>query len=182
MADFVCPGHLRDMDESLDAGLQLHKGAIIRQTDDSALDPGADGVLTSHVRPGIGRLLFEAERDTACLPIILENAHLDAIADVEHFGWVPDTAPGHVRDVKQAVDTTEVDEGPVVGDILDRPLNQLAFLQSRQRRLALLVPRLFQQDATGNNDVAASMIDLNDLHRERPSDQSVEIPDRMQID
>ncbi len=77
-------------------------------------------------------------------------------------------APGHVRDMEQPVDAAEVDKGSVIGDIFHHALNQLAFLQRRQRRLAVRRSRVSsKQHTAGHDDVAPPMIDLDDLERER---------------
>ena len=95
---------------------------------------------------------------------------------------MPHASPGHIRDVQQSIDAAEVDECPVVGDVLDCPLNQLAFLQRGQGRLTATIARLFQQHAPGHDHVAATMVDLDDLEGKGLSDQAVEIANRMQID
>ncbi len=46
-----------------------------------------------------------------------------------------DTTPGHVGNVQQPIDAAEVDERPVIGDVLDRALDQLTFFQRGERRL-----------------------------------------------
>src|SRR5688572_12870567 len=93
-----------------------------------------------------------------------------------------DTAPGHVRNVEEPVDAAEVDERPIIRDVLHHALNQLPFLQRGQGGLPFRIPRLFQEHTPGYDDVAAPVIDLDDLEWERASDQSVKIPHRMKID
>src|SRR5262245_32494928 len=93
-----------------------------------------------------------------------------------------DTAPGHVRDMEQPVDAAEVDERPVICDIFHHPLNQLPFLQGGKGCFPFRIPRFFQKHSPGYNDVPAPMIDLDDLKRERASDQPVKIPHWMKID
>ena len=51
------------------------------------------------------------------------------VANGKQFGGMADAAPRHVGDVKQAVDTAEVDKGTVLGDVLDHALNGLALGQ-----------------------------------------------------
>src|SRR6185295_10400382 len=93
-----------------------------------------------------------------------------------------DTAPGHVCDVEQPVDAAEVDKCSVIRDVLHHALNQLPFLQRGQGCLPFRIPRLFQEHTPGYDDVAAPMIDLDNLERECPPDQPVKIPHRMKID
>src|SRR4026209_2855682 len=93
-----------------------------------------------------------------------------------------DTAPGHVRDMEESVDAAEVDEGPVIRNVLHHALNQLPFFQRGEGRLAFRIPRLFQKHAPGYHNVAATMIDLDDLERKRAPDQPVKISHRMKVD
>ena len=55
------PGHFADVNQALDALLQLYKGAVVGDTDDASADPGADGIAMLRVQPRVGRKLFEAE-------------------------------------------------------------------------------------------------------------------------
>ena len=55
------PRHLGDVDEALDAGLELDEGAIIGDADHSPDHPALHGVFLFDVLPGIRRELFEAE-------------------------------------------------------------------------------------------------------------------------
>jgi hypothetical protein len=48
-----------------------------------------------------------------------------------------DTLPGHVGDVQQAIDATQIDERAVIGEVLDDTLDLLAFLQRFQQSFAL---------------------------------------------
>ncbi len=48
-----------------------------------------------------------------------------------------DTFPGHVSDVQQAVDTTEINERAVVGKVFNNAFDCLAFLQIGQQLITL---------------------------------------------
>lgn len=84
--------------------------------------------------------------------------------------------------MEQAVDAAKVDEGAVIGDILHHPLDELAFLERGQGGLTTTIPRLLQQHAARDDDVAAAMVDLDDLEGEGLAHEAVQIADRMQID
>ena len=66
-----------------------------------------------------------------------------------HLGRVPDAAPRHVGDVQQAVDAAEVDEGAVVGDVLDGALEDDALLEHLER---LLLERVRSRSSTARRD------------------------------
>ena len=77
------------------------------------------------------------EADARTLAIELEDAHVDLVADLDDFRRMLDALPRHVRDVQQAVDAAEVHERTVVGEVLDRALDDRAFLQVLHERAAL---------------------------------------------
>ena len=118
--DLLGPRHLADVDQALDALLDLDEGAVVDDRHHPALDARADRVLLVDQRPGIVAALLVAERDALGLGVELEHDHLDLVAHREVLGGVVDPAPGDVGDVQQAVDAAEVDEHAVVGDVLDR--------------------------------------------------------------
>src|SRR3984893_937257 len=157
------PRHLGDVDEPLDAGLELDEGAVVGDVGDAALEAGADRELGLDALPRIGLQLLHAERDAVGLVVDLDDLDLDLLADVEHLGRMIDAPPRDVGDVQQAVDAAEIHEGAVVGDALDHAVDDLAFSEIRRQLLALLVAGLLQHGAAGHHDVAAAAIHLEDL-------------------
>ena len=63
--------------------------------------------------------LLEAEGDAVLVLVELENLGFEFLTNLNDFARVADATPGEVRDVEETVDATEVDEGAVVGDVLD---------------------------------------------------------------
>ncbi len=157
------PRHFGDVDQALDAGLQFHEGAVVGDVGDATLEAGADRILGLDALPRIVEQLLHAERDAVGLVVDLDDLDLHLLADIEHLGRVIDPAPGDVGDVQQAVDAAEVDEGAVVGDVLDHAVDDLTLFQVLHQLLALLGAGLFQHGAAGNHDVAAAAIHLQDL-------------------
>ncbi len=92
-----------------------------------------------------------------------------------------DAAPRHVGDVQQAVDAAEVDERPVVGDVLDDALEHLALGQRLERVLLLLGVLLLEQRLAGQHDIAALLVDLDDAHPQLLAAQGVEVADRTNV-
>ncbi len=72
-------------------------------------------------------------------------------------------APAHVRDVQQAVNAIEINESAEIGDILDRALADVPGRHLRKQLLAAFGPFLFDELATGEDDVLPLLVDLNDL-------------------
>ena len=93
-----------------------------------------------------------------------------------------DPAPGHVGDVQQAVDAAEVDEGAVLGDVLDHAVDHVAFGQPRDDLGALLGAALFQHGAARHDDVAAAAVHLQDLERLRHVHQRAGVAHRAHVD
>src|SRR5438552_3469149 len=65
--------------------------------------------------------------------------------------------------MQQAVDSAQVDERPVVGDVLDDALDGGACLKVREQRLALGALRGFQHGAARDDDVVPLAVELDDL-------------------
>jgi hypothetical protein len=118
--DALAPGHLGDVNQPLDARLELDERAVVGETDHLARHADTDRVALDRVAPRIGNQLLVAERDALGRRIVLEHDHVDLVADLHDFRRMRHTAPRHVGDVQQAVDTAEVDERSVVGEILHR--------------------------------------------------------------
>src|SRR4029077_10908543 len=72
-------------------------------------------------------------------------------------------APAHVGDMQQAVDATQVDKCTEVGDVLDRAAAYVAYFDFREERLLHLLTLLFDQLAAADDDIAASLVDFEDL-------------------
>jgi hypothetical protein len=65
--------------------------------------------------------------------------------------------------VQQAVDAAQIDEGAVLGEVLDDPLDDLAFLELVERLLLELGSLLLQKDPAREDDVAALLVELDYL-------------------
>ncbi len=157
------PGHFGDVDQAFDARLQFHERAVVGDVGDAALEAGADRILGLDALPRIVEQLLHAERDAVRLVVDLDDLHLHRLADIEHFGRVIDAAPRDVGDMQQAVDAAEIDEGAVIGDVLDHAVDDLTLFEILHQFLTLLGARLFQHGAARHDDVAAAAIHLQDL-------------------
>ncbi len=171
VVDAARPGHLADVYEALDAFFELHEGPIAHQVDDFAGDGGGDGVLLLDVLPGARGLLLQPEGDLLLLDVHVEDHHLDQVVDGYDLAGMADPAPAHVRDVQQAVNAAQVDEGAEVHDVLDLARACLALLQLPEQAgghdLALALNEL----APGDDDVASILVDLEDLARQPGADE-----------
>ena len=176
------PAHLGDVDQAFHARLQLHEGAVVGDVGDCAAEARADRILGLDAGPRIGLQLLHAEADALRLRVDAHDLHLHGVADVDDLARVVDAAPGHVGDVQQAVDAAEVDEGAVVGDVLDEAVDHLALGQLGDDLGALLGAGRFQDLAAGDDDVAAPAIHLEDLEGLRAVHQRADVAHRAHVD
>ena len=153
MGDALGPRHFGHVQQALDTALQLDKGAVIGQADDFSVHATLDRITLGNGEPGIGNQLLETQRDPLALGIVLEDHDLDGLAGLDHFRRVADTAPRHIGHVQQAVDATEIDKRPVVGDILDRSLQNDPLLKQLQRLFAQGRPFLLQNRSARDHHI-----------------------------
>src|SRR3990172_5908536 len=132
------PAHLRHMDQAFNAGLKLDEGAIVGDVGDGALEPRSHRIFGGDVLPRIGFELLDTEADALRLGIDADDLYLDAVADGHDLARMSDASPCHVGDVQQSVDAAEIDEGAVVGDVLDHALDDLALFEPSHDLAALL--------------------------------------------
>ena len=76
-----------------------------------------------------------------------------------------DAPPGDVGDVQEAVDAAEIDERAIVGEVLDRAVDDLALGEVGDDLVALLGPALLEHGTAGDDDVAAAPVHFQDLER-----------------
>src|SRR5215203_308212 len=169
------PAHLGDVHHTLDARLNLDEGAVVGDGHHLALDPRTDRILGGHVLPGVGLELLHTETNTFALPIDVQNLDLDFLADRNHLGRVGNAAVRHIGDVKQTVDSTQIDESAEVGNVLDHTLPDLAHRKLLHQVLALVRPLVFQNDAAADHDVAPALVQLDDLELVSLAQQLIDV-------
>src|SRR5215469_1938522 len=170
------------MDQALDAGLELDERSIVGDVGDASLEAGGDREFGLDALPGIIKQLLHAERDAVRLVIDLDDLDLDLLANVEDFGRMVDAAPGDVGDMQEPVNAPEIDERPVVGDVLDDPVDDLALFEVLHQLLTLLGPGFLEHRAPRHHDVAAPAIHLEDLERLRDIHERRDVADRTDVD
>ncbi len=175
------PAHLRDVDQPLDAGLKLDEGAIVGDVGDGALEARAHGIFGGDALPRIGLELLDAEADALGLGIDADDLHLHRVADIHDLARMVDTSPRHVGDMQKPVDAAEIDEGAVVGDVLDHAVDDLALFETGDDLAALLGAGLLEHRAAGDDDIAAAAIHLQDLEGLRHVHQRPDVADRANV-
>jgi hypothetical protein len=84
--------------------------------------------------------------------------------------------------VEEAVDAAEVHEGAVLGDVLDDAADDHALLQVLEGAGLELVALTLEKHAPAEDDVAALLVELDDLELVGLADELIEVADRAQID
>src|SRR6516225_5553601 len=169
------------MDQPLDAGLELDESAVVGDVGDAPGITRANRVFRFDAVPGILLQLLHPQRDAVRLVIDLDDLDLHLLADVEELGGMVDPPPGDVGDVQEPVDAAEIDEGAIVRDVLDHPVDDLPLLQVLHQLLALLGARLLQHGAARYHDVAAATIHFQDLEWLRLIHQRGDVADRADV-
>ncbi len=166
--DPLGPGHVGDVDQAVDARLDLDEGPEAGQVADLALDAGADRVAERQHRPRILLGLLHAEGDLLLRLVDLEDHGLDGLADGDDLRGMPDVAgPGHLGDVHQALDARlQLHEGAVVGDRDDLALHPGA----DRVPLGHLLPGVRLQLLHAEADALALPVDVEDLDLDLAAD------------
>ena len=142
----------------------------------------ADRVARLNVGPRIFLQLLHAERDAVRLMIDLDDPHLDLLADGQDFARMVDAPPGDVGHVQEAVDAAKIDERAIVGEVLDRAVDDLPLGEVGDDLVALLGPALLEHGAAGDDDIAAAPVHLQDLERLRHVHQRRDVAHRTNVD
>ncbi|KPW29715.1 hypothetical protein ALO95_05579 [Pseudomonas syringae pv. antirrhini] len=162
----VGPVHFGNVYQAFHAFFQLCEAAVVGQVGNTRGNAGAFRVASLDSNPWVFTQLLQTQGNTIALAIVLQNLHIDLVANVDDFRWMLDTLPGHVGDVQQAIDATQIDECAVIGEVLDDTFDLLTFLQGLEQSFALGTVLGFQDTATGNDNVVALLVQLDDLELE----------------
>ena len=159
------PAHLGDVDQAFHARLQLHERAVVGDVRHPAGELRPDRIFRLHTFPRVGFELLHAERNSLGLGIEADHLDIDRLADLQSVRRMVDPAPRDVGHVQQAVDAAEIDEGAVVGDVLDHAFEHLPLVQVGDQLVALLGAGVLQHGAAGDDDVPAAAVHLENLER-----------------
>ena len=121
------------------------------------------GYFASMPSQGSAIKLLHAEADALGFRVEADHLHFDSLTDGQGLGRMVDAAPCDVGDVQQAVDTAQIDERTVIGDVLDDTVENLALFEAGYQLVAGLGTCLFENCAAGHDDVAAIAVHLQDL-------------------
>src|SRR5215470_9207028 len=95
---------------------------------------------------------------------------------------MPETSPGHVGDVKQAIHTIEIDECAKVGNVLYSADHAVAHVDTFHKFLSLFAALLFDHLAPAEHDIFSVVIELNDFEIVRVANELLQIFWRNDVD
>jgi hypothetical protein len=161
--------------EAFDTRLELDERTVVRDRNDLACDTSAHRILLGDILPRIRLELLQPKADALARPVDVEHLDLELLSDLHELGRMRDSAPRHVGDVEQAVDATEIDECTEVGDVLDDALPHLILLELLHQLLALAGTLVLEDHSARDDDVAAALIELDDLELEPLAKELVDV-------
>ncbi|MCE3028979.1 hypothetical protein J0A90_018395, partial [Salinicola sp. DM10] len=171
----VALSQLGDVDEAFDALFDANERTEWNQLGDLAWNDLAHSVSASEDAPWVFLGSLQGQGDALAVEIDLENLNGDFVADGDNLRWVVDVLPGQLGNVNQSVDTAEIDECAEVDDGRDDALADLALLELVQELGADLRLGLLEECATGQNDVVAVLVQLDDLSFELLADVRIQV-------
>src|SRR5579859_7757764 len=176
------PGHFADVDQAFNALLQFDESSVVGHAYDASVNMSAHRIAMLRVEPRVGRELFEAERHALFFFVVLQDLHLNLVADVDQVARMRQASPRHVGDVQQSVDSAHIDKGAVFGQVLHDTGEDAAFFQVLEGFAALFRLLFFQKLFAGDDDVAALLVELDDGDFHRLALHAIQVPDGTQVD
>src|SRR6185437_4768531 len=162
MADLAGPAHVADVQQSVDALLDLDERAVVGQVADHARDRSARRIAVGDLVPGVLLGLLHAQRDFLLFLVDAQHDDFDFVVDMHQFVGVADPlSPRHFADVDQALDAFfELDEGPVAHHVDDRALDAAA----HRVLVGDVLPGAGRLLLEAQGDLLFLAVDVQDLH------------------
>ena len=125
MADLAGPAHVADVQQAVDAFLDLDEGAVVGEVADRARRPSCPAdTCSATLSQGLAWVCFMPS-EISCLSLLMPRTTTSILSPMLHqlAGMVDPLGPAHLADVDQALDALlELDEGAVAHDVDDLAL------------------------------------------------------------
>ena len=121
-------GHLRYVDEPLDAISYLHKGAEGDQLGDTSINKLSHTVGIGELLPRVRLCGLQRKADPLAVEIDVQHPYRHLVANLDYLARVVHMLPGELRNVDQPVHAPEVDEGAEIDDGRNHAFAHLAGL------------------------------------------------------
>ena len=125
------------MHETFNAIFDFNEATVVCNVRNLTEHASLRRITARKILPWIITKLLHAKRYTLTFAVELEDLDVDFLAHFHNLGRMLDALPGHIGDVQETIDTTEVDECAVIGEVLDNTLDGVAFLKFFQECLTL---------------------------------------------
>ena len=175
-------GHLRDMDEALDAVTHLHERTERHQLGDASVDQFTDLVRVGEFLPRIGLGGLQREADPLLGEVHIEHLDIDLVAHRHHRRGVVDVLPRELGHMDQPVHSPQIHESPEVDHRGHHAPSTLARLEVEKELAALFLLRLLEPGPTGQDHVVAIPVELDDLGIDGLSHIGLELAHPTQLD
>src|SRR4051812_40124209 len=116
---------LADVDQPLNARLELHKCAEIHEPRNGPLGSSTRRVLLRRILPGTRANLAVGQPNFAGLLVEFIDANFNFLTDFEHFARVLHSIPTELTYMNQAIQSAEIDE---CAEVFEASYNTLANL------------------------------------------------------
>ena len=155
---------LRDVDQALNALLDLGKGAKVDDVGDDALDQLAQFVLVLDQGPRFRLQPFQAQANTITLLVQAQDIHFHFLSHADDLFGMPDPPPAQLGDVNQAVGTAQVNKSAKGGQAADHTFAHLPLAQFIEESLPLPAAPLLLRRSRRKDQASLAPIDLDDLY------------------
>ena len=115
--------------------------------------------------------LLHAERNALLVGIDLQHLELEFLTGRENVGRLVDAAPGDIGDMKQAVDTADIDKRSVVGEAANRAIDDIALAKLSVTLLLNGTLFFFEHGAAINYEIFVGDVELGDAATNLLADQ-----------
>ena len=178
----LAPRHLRNVDETLNARGNLNECTVVGNDNNLTLDVIANLELAVESIPRMRSELLQAESNALLLIVEVENDNIDLLVESNNLMRIADAAPREVCDVDESVNTAEIDEYTIRGDVLNGTLKNLTLLELRDDLALLSFELSLDESLVGNNNVAELLIDLHNLELHGLAHEYVVVADGVHVD
>ena len=151
------------MDKSLYARSNLYECTVVSDYDNLALNVVANLQVCIECIPWVRSELLQTKSDALLLVIEVEDNDIDLLVESNNLVWIAYAAPREVCDVDESVNTTEVNEYTVRGDVLDCTLEDLTLLKLADDFFLLCLQLSLDEGLVRNNNVTELLVDLDNL-------------------
>src|SRR5437899_2723807 len=126
--------------------------------------------------------LIVSEQEHIAFAIEFVNLDLQSVAYLKKLGRILQASPGHISDMQKSVDTAEIDERAIVGQILNLPFNDNLFFYLVEGVIFSTGVALLEHGLARKDDIRSLSIQLNYLGFNLLVAQRIQIANRAHID